>query len=66
MTVLFKSCLTYNCDLFTLLELSCFVAYGMAQCMASWWGLLGDSQLRGSSPARGKLLSVRAFPIRNR
>jgi len=47
MTVLFKSCLAYECDLFTPLELSSFVAHGMAQCVASRWGLLGDLQLRG-------------------
>jgi len=27
---LFKSCLTYDCDLFTPMELPCFVAHGMA------------------------------------
>ena len=66
MTVLFKSCLAYDCDLFTPLELSCFVAHEMTQCVASWWGLLRDSQLRRSPHARGKLLLVRSFPIGNR
>ena len=61
MTVLFKSCLVYDCDFLTPRELSCFVALEMTQYVAPWRGLLGDSQLRKNLPARGELLSVRGF-----
>ena len=35
MTVLFKSCLVYDYDLFTPRELFCFVALEMIQCEVS-------------------------------
>jgi len=51
MTVLFKSCLNYDCDLFTPWELSRSVAFEMIQCVVAWRGLLGDSQLKRNPPA---------------
>ena len=60
MTVLFKSCLAYDCNLFTPLEPSCFVAHGMTQCVAPCGAYKGIA-VKGKPTRSGRVPACQGF-----